>query len=199
MLSASGALDKKLSSLVLFGECLLRTQRTTTLAQWTAEAKSLKERVAKLKVAGFKNEGCYRALWVIRLWLIWCMRLAKCPRLRLDNKCTVQTFGKGFPDQRQWVLRFARGLCTVRSAKITVLFRTVGYDGPPELFSMFTCLFGNAQLNTLLSSKSATWLSNQSDTLSEELLRYRDEHGIAPHPAVLVMAVAAKNGSENIK
>jgi hypothetical protein len=193
MLSASETLDKKIRSLVLFGECLLRTERTTTLAQWTAEALSLKESIAKLKVAGFKNKGCYRALWVIRLWLIWCMRLAKCPRLRLDSKCTVKTFRLGFPDQRQWALRFARGVCTLSSAKIIVLFQTVGYDGPPELFSMFTCLFGDTQLNTLLSSKSPTWLSHQSDTLSEELLHYKDEHGIVPHPAVLVMAVAAKN------
>ena len=143
MLSATNRLNDKLKSLVVFGEQLLRTQPTTSLAQWVAAAHSLQEGIAKLRAARFQNARCYRALWTIRLWLFWRMRHAKCPRLRLDKNCTVLEFMTAFPDQRHWGQRFARSCCASKAATIDALFQAVRYDGPPELFSMFARLFGD--------------------------------------------------------
>ena len=190
MLRGSSRLNDKLKSLVVFGEQLLRTQPTTSLAQWVSAAHSLQEGIAKLRVAGFRTARCYRALWTIRLWLFWRMRHAKYPRLRLDKNCTVLEFMTAFPDQRHWGQRFARSICSSKAATIDALFQAVRYDGPPELFSMFTCLFGDKQLNSALTAKSPTWLSQQHGALTQALLNYRDEHGIVPHPAVLVLAAA---------
>ena len=193
-LESTAKVAKKLRSLVLFGEQLLRTAPTTNLEEWVHTVKSLQEGISQLSVAGFARASCYRALWTIRLWLLWRMRSAGCLRLRLDKTCSVLKFMAAFPDQRRWGQRMARGLCLTRGAKIAKLFDLVGYDGPPELFSMFTCLFGDKQLNATLAAKSPTWLTQEHDMLSKALLRYRREHSIAPHPAVLVLTTTCDSG-----
>ena len=133
-LEGTETVAKKLKSLVLLGEQLLRTEPTTNLEEWVSTVKSLQEGISQLRVAGFKSASCYRALWTIQLWLLWRMQLAGCLRLRLDKTCSVPTFMAAFPDQRQWGQRLARGFCSTRHAKIATLFQVVGYDGPPEFF-----------------------------------------------------------------
>jgi len=61
-----------------------------------------------------------------------------------------------FPDQRCWILRLARH--RNRHMQVADLFKECGFCGPPELLSMFTCLFGDIDLTAFLQTMPKGWL-----------------------------------------
>ena len=147
----------KLRTLINVGKAMLRTPGPTTVNQWAAAVAKLQDVLqGPPKAAGFGSCTSYRALWVIRVWLIWMMRRAGVNRLSLGPKCTAEAFAKLFPDQRCWILKFA-GRKQALLPMVDVL-KNAGFTAPPELFSMFTCLFGDTDLVSALQRQAPNFL-----------------------------------------
>jgi hypothetical protein len=148
----------RLLSLVALGRSLLACKAPRTLHEWANEVQRIEGAIkGPPKVCGFSNSGdTYRARWVTRTWLIWQMRRAGIRCLRLATECAVAHFAKVFPDQQRWILRFAGGR---QSLSVKALFQKLKYAGPPEYFSMFTCLWGSEALRKEVQMLGKEWFA----------------------------------------
>ena len=164
---------RRLLSLIVFGQALLQTKATTSVSQWSVAVCTLQQSLKVNAVAGFTGPQSYRALWVIRLWLIWQMRSAGVPCLQLAEDCTTKDFATLFPDQKRWILRLA-GRTPIRN--ISGVLKACGYVGPPELFSMFGCLFGDSDLVLALQRLPPDWLSVHRAFLTKDRATRLDAH-----------------------
>ncbi len=61
----------------------------------------------------------------------------------------------------------------------------VRYDGPPELFTMYACLFADMAVQSM----STAWLIEHEVEPRSRMLSYFKEFGFPPHPGVLVEMV----------
>jgi hypothetical protein len=61
----------------------------------------------------------------------------------------------------------------------------VRYDGPPELFTMYACLFADLAVQQM----STAWLVKHEVELRSRAQSYFKEFGFPPHPGVLVEMV----------
>jgi len=102
------------------------------------------------------------------------MRHSNIKRLKVTNTVKVQHFRSMFPDQGEWIS------CVTARCGIVVAMKKLGYDGPPELFTMWACLFQDRSCH-------GRTLSNALSRKAARLLKaYLSEHGQVPHPAVLL-------------
>ncbi len=62
---------------------------------------------------------------------------------------------------------------------------SVRYDGPPELFTMYACLFADMAVQSM----STAWRIEHVVELRSRMLSYVKEFGFTPHPGVLVTMV----------
>lgn len=189
-------MKSKLESLDRFGRDLQNSCTPRTTEDWSIEVSKLQ---AALKgppaVPGFSTGVAgYRCLWIIRCCLIWKMRAAGISHLKMQRNFTVNRFAALFPDQRGWILRLARH--RNRFMNVVDLFKSCGYRGPPELFSMYTCLFGDTDLTMFLQSRPKSWLRTNAAALGKCLEEYRSKHGIPPHPAALLSELARGTASD---
>ena len=56
------------------------------------------------------------------------------------------------------------------------------YRGPPELFTMYACLFADSSVQKV----STMWLVSHTVVMRTKCLSYMSEHGFPPHPGVLI-------------
>ena len=108
----------------------------------------------------------YACIWQVVLRLN--VRQAGIRSLNVQPSCTVSAFGQLFPDQRRWILRLAGYR---RSLPVVTLFATLRYTGPPEYFSMFTCIWGSDNLRRELQKLGPDWLDVHRPGLVKEPLR----------------------------
>lgn len=203
----------RLSTLVSFGQALLTAKVPKTVQSWASTTKTLQQAVMrKPGTCGLSGPKAYRTLWVIRSWLIWRMRRAGVMQLQVPKACMASEFAKLFPDQKAWLLKLA-GKGKASSTPAINVFAKIGYTGPPELFSMFTCLWGGSNLRKQLQALPPNWLEVNRPTLlrARFLVRtpapvaklgtvslscrllaakvcqeYEEKEGQVPHPSVLV-------------
>jgi hypothetical protein len=93
------------------------------------------------------------------------------------SACSVEAFSTMFPDQKLWIEHAcARGHC------VQAALERLDYDGPPELFSMWCCLFSDDLMGHVLPK--------DIDEHFEQLQRLRHKMRVqlkqSPHPAVLL-------------
>jgi hypothetical protein len=131
------------------------------------------------KRQGIFVEAGYYATWLVRTYLIAFMRYHKVFRLPLDG-VSKSDFAALAPDQKGWVQR----LCTRNHSPETSL-RYLRYHGPPELFSMWACIFSDPDLVGV----SPEAITERSSQMRQALLRYQRCHGLPPHPVVLLREI----------
>ena len=188
------SLRARLQSHLDFGHALMKIRAPSSIDDWEQAVKTLQEALVAHRVkgqtliAGFVRTRSYRTMWVIRTWLIFRMRLAGV--LRLTNMaCSLSRFSNICPDQKKWIAKVAgrgNGLkCTQafldsakcpsfskRALHAQAAFKTdtlpanlCRYDGPPECFSMFACLWGDAGLLQHLQQHPDSWLADQQEAM----------------------------------
>ncbi len=117
----------------------------------------------------------YFEAWIIRTLMISKMRHAGVRRLRMAGMTAAQ-FQSMFSDQGAWIKR-ATSRAGVKSA-----LESLGYDGPPELYSMWACMFHDPSCHMHTGV-----LSEVKIVQARGLIKwYMDEHGMMPHPAILL-------------
>lgn len=165
-----------------FEQALLQAAAPTNTKQWSEQMARLEQAIkGPPKVTGFPSATSYRAKWFIRTWLLLLMRKNRVRRLRVSANMAVSEFASLFPDQRGWITALA-GTCKT----VTQLFKSLQYDGPPELFSLYACLFGDKQLVQQLQHLGDSWLLEHKKSMIDARLMYAQQHGINPHPAILL-------------
>ena len=89
---------------------------------------------------------------------------------------TAAQFQSMFPDQGAWI-KHATSRAGVKSA-----LESLGYDGPPELYSMWACLFHDPRCHI----HTGVLCEAKIRQARRRIKCYIGEHGMLPHPAVIV-------------
>ena len=156
------------------GEILQTLPRVKSSSEW---ATAVQQATANAKKAGVGRivDRRYMWPWLIRLQLLAVMRTGGIKRLS-DDGLSVAELSAMAPDMKGHVTDLAE-----HRAGVKELFETVGYDGPPELFSMYCCIF--------LSASAGVDVGDIEARLAQ-LVSAREEFttkwGIPPHPALLL-------------
>ena len=155
--------------------------------EWLAALRNLKatKKIQKQKhqrrPRDKKTQKAYLKLWHLRSH--WYPRIAAGVHAKHFHVkgVSLRDFSSMFPDSGNWILRLApRTPYTVKG-----LFAKVGYRAHPVLFSCFACLFADAGV----AKYSAEQILESLDRLKQGLGQYRSQHGIWPHPAILLQKV----------
>ena len=102
------------------------------------------------------------------------------------GKATVGDLMKCFPDVGNWIEKVSRHFYsaqgTAKAARVTALFKTLGYTGKVEHFSMWLCFFANKDL----ASAAPALVKKRTPELLRLTRRIRKRTGMWPTPMVLV-------------
>ena len=164
------------------GKAMAKMKAPRTLKDWHDQYHYLAE--ACSHVPGISHEAKYHAPWFIRTWLKMLMERDGVSELSIGS-ATPQDFDKLWPDAGGHARRLLGGYDTVYQA-----FAHLQYDGPPELFTMYCCLFGAPEVVRVVTAKANTWLSDQRPTLRKLRSEYERLHGQPPCPSVLLLQCA---------
>lgn len=95
----------------------------------------------------------------------------------------VADMKQAFPDQKDWIMRV---LMWLRRGGSNVTFKglmdAVGYDGPPQLFTMYGCLFEDKVLKAVKPEA----ISDNMDQIQQQRKVFRKQLAFDGHPAVIV-------------
>ena len=154
-----------------------------TIANWASATggdlkKELESRGHHLPRA--KTDG-YTLRWTMRAHLVTEMRVAGITSLSNSGRITPRSFAELFPDQNGWICAWGEHHSDIKS-----LFHELSYTGPPELFSMYACLFGD---ESVMHTPVETLAQNEN-RLRVMREAYMASYGLAPHPAVLLRELA---------
>ena len=99
----------------------------------------------------------------------------------------AEDFAVTCPDQKKWLVRFAgtRVGGTRSRPTLSHTLQSIGYDGRPEYFTMYACVYNMAR-------RSAQWLQRHAEELQEERRAFQQEHGFDCAPAEAVARVLRK-------
>jgi hypothetical protein len=161
------------------GEVASKALAPTTVSEWNEEFEKIVDHCAG--VPGVRGE--YTKAWFSRSLLIGTMRRAGIQKLKLLN-CSVGELANGCPDQSRHIVRFGNGHATAYG-----MLNDIGYDGPPELFSMYCCLFSDPLVANFLNARPDGWTRGNIFKLRRARSEYEARWGQTPHPAVLLQSL----------
>ena len=159
----------------LLGSILQNMPTPKSTSEWLAAITSAKTDAEKRKF-NWKSLS-YLWPWILRSHMIAQTRAKGVHAMTYPNQFRCSELEAMAPDQKKHITKLKDDITSVR-----VLFDLLGYNGPPELFSMYTCIFlakGSGQWDP-------TWVSNRVGRLIKhrELMLARD--GVQPHPLILL-------------
>lgn len=164
----------------VLGECASQVRAPTTVKEWNEQYA-----IIAAQCSGVPGvQGDYSKAWFARSVIIGAMRRQGIEKLRLLN-CSVNELALGCPDQSQHIVRFGSGHSTAYG-----MLNDIGYDGPPELFSMYCCLFSDPSVANVLDAKPEAWARGNILNLRRARKDYEARWGQTPHPAVLLQSFA---------
>ena len=154
-----------------------------SLSEWKACATRVADCMARaLRSPSGKTYGVLRAT---RAWLKFRMAASGANRLRVGSFTKVADLLHCFPDQRRRLEQLGQG-----HTYLQALFDELGYDGSPELFTMWCCLFGDVTVREMLKAQPSGWLRHNATALRGLRAKCREQTGMWPHPAVLLRMIA---------
>jgi hypothetical protein len=162
---------------------MAETKAPRTVADWGSEFDKLSS-AAKGAVM-MSQPGAYQHLWLIRTWLKMTMEASGISKLRV-GQATPEEFQCIFPDSKKHIMTLTGDHPTMFQA-----LDALGYDGPPELLSMYACLFNVKEVRKALRAKPPNWLKDQRFALRQARRAYRSDHGQNPCPAILISSFAS--------
>ena len=179
----SAKLKERISSWIAFGQALRKVATPKTLKEWGQATQTIQKVIrgdrknGSLPVHGLS--GNYRGLWVMRGLLLVRMRREGLQRLTGTERMSGTHMQSMFPDQKDRVKKLSGGRLT---RKLDDIFSSAQYDGAPELFTMWACLFNDR----VIGATPLAWLQEHREVLVRAFTSYCKKHGFPPHPGVLV-------------
>lgn len=123
----------------------------------------------------------YMNAWLVRACLLALMARDGVPRLKGASTVMCDDFATSCPDSKEW---FTRLPPRQGRLSLTALFDILDYTGPPELFSMYSCV-----LLTQSMWVNPLWLEDRAQELRSYSSTYEGNHCLEPVPALVVKAV----------
>ena len=212
ILPLDAALRQNISTWISFGRELRKATTPKTCADWDTEVRRLLD-VTLGKVVGMS--GDYRAMWIIRIYLIYRMRRDNMKRLDLCD-LSVRRFMEIFPDQTKQLLQMSGGRSMLFRKVADVFTDTECLPTITHLCNVCVqCLCADVCTSDIkcacyitqcrykgppeyftmwaclfqdraVRTVSTSWLSEHENTLRLKCLEYVSTHGFPPHPGVLV-------------
>ena len=126
--------------------------------------------------------------WTVRGLLLMAMHREGVARLTGAGHVSAEAFATVCPDSKQW---FQRLMGTALDVPLSQFFRDVGYDGRPELFSMYACVLGHASLRV--------WLLKHKADLKDIEHRFRRSNRFDCTPACVVMQLLKLSSRQHLR
>jgi len=155
--------------------CQVRAPRTCK--EWVSEHDRVNQVFEAHRI--FKNKS-YMRNFVIRGVMLAAMAMVDISRLSGAENIDAKFFASAFPDQRCWV----RALSTNRCATLADFVDGLGYDGRPELLTMFLCLFLAKPMQV-----SPAWLLAHRTRLRRSMVSQHGRHGLFRLPGLCVQSI----------
>ena len=128
------------------------------------------------------NKFKYITAWLARAWLVAAMAREGVKQLTGTQQVTWQDFAESFPDPGGWFARLVpRGK---RYKSLHDYLQDLGYQGRPELFSGYTCLFLGKSMRV-----NPKWMLEHSKELQDFSVSYRMIHHMDMVPGRVVNAI----------
>ena len=175
-----------------------------TCKDWVDAHIKVHDTIVKHKVRGFLGKSLaggkiqsthapqqppYLLNWMVRGIRLLSMRRDGVRRLSRTGDVSVAEFAVAFPDACSWFEILPTETCR---SSLKDFFKSLEYDGPPELFSFWSCL--------LLSRpclRSKEWFHENTKAIRQLQQRYRRQHGIDLVPSRCCMLIA--NGTDRVE
>ena len=152
-----------------------RAKAPRTCEEWVAEHGRANQIFQAHRI--FENKS-YMRNFVIRGVMLAAMVAAGVPELRGAEDIDARVFASSFPDQRSWISAL---VAANRNPTLAEFAADLGYDGRPELLSMFLCL-----LLTKVMRVNPAWLLAHRTHLCNAMLSQHDRLGLCRLPALCV-------------
>ena len=181
-------IKKNLKTQILFGEGCLRQLANvpSTGPEYVKVFHDIDSKSGKL--VGASDGTSYTRKWMKRGFLRLLMQ-SYGVALKTEG-LSVRQFIKCFPDEHKRLqpLLSDTGLSEHQNMGRSVVdaMKALRYTDDPELLSMHACLFSCFSAQVVLRSKPAGWTTRNLKALREHMDKYMKQHGIWPHPAVLL-------------
>jgi hypothetical protein len=144
------------------------------------------------RLEGACNSDGYVRQWLNRCCVFYCMRFQGIKRMKMAGFTVKAFLDLDFPDEKKVVLPLLTmpGLTQQKAlhTKLEAAFQHLGYKGPPELFHMYACFFSNDDFVKVIRSKRPLWIKKNLRVLRRWSEHYYSDHGIWPHPRLIVQA-----------
>ena len=162
------------------GIALVKSAVPKTLCEYKAMSCQLVRALRDLNPPGLSKAGNYTIPWVVRSHALAEMRAWGIERCENTDDMSVKDFSGMFPDVVHWVDKFSKQLGGVST--VEALFDGLSYTHPPEVFSMFCCVFGEAAA----LATSVEFLTTHYQALRALRKTMSEVSGVLPVPAVLL-------------
>ena len=155
----------KLCKLVVLADAIkkFKVRGPRSCTAWVTAFRNLSDVVKMNPCPGMNNVTSYLPLWTMRAILLRRMYASGASRLRLDDSLFID-FASTFPDQKKMLGK----ICEVKpSLTCKAALTTSGYQGPPELLSMYLCFM------QAIDKTSTQFLTKNVDTLTKHRADYK--------------------------
>ena len=161
----------KVRAMSATGQVLLNLPAPRTMSEWRTSLQTTTQQATKSETS-----RKYQWPFLVRAALISKMRVSRVGQLECPRSLTVGALRGMFPDQKAHLTRFCKPSDTVAQLR-----KTLAYDGPLELLTMFLCFFCSRRMGNV-SPESLQ--QSRSKLIKQREIYYR-EHNMAPHCCVL--------------
>ena len=176
---------------------LHRCQTTLSLYDAPADAASYKDTVCRMNdslnclmdnIGAMGDPESYKFLWNVRSTILGARATAGISDFCVPSNLSVVTFKRMFPDQNNYLGRWAKCL-KVRSIK--ALAKSLKYTGKLHLLTMYSCLLMDARIRRYEARTFRSKKVKNAIGRAKAMCRCR-RHGHEGHPAVVVEVAMQK-------
>ena len=158
----------------------------------------LREELSDLHPPALNPDQEYSVPWILRSKFVLVLRHAKVMTFKVKTATTLEDLHETFPDANDWLKTIAassNNLQDILKTPLKSVLTSLRYNHPPELLSMFLCLFGDADVLTF----PMTWLKKHKAELKAFRLEYKYTEGVEAHPYILLHAFKRKKDQTVLK
>ena len=135
------------------------------------------EALKNINPLGLNPDGRYSIPRILRTKVLTKLRAQGVTGLSYNREDSIVVIANAFPEGNEWLKTFREGVDNIGD-----LVETLHYHHGVEVLTMFFCLFGDAAVLEYRSD----FIDQRTITLQHDLKKHVKDHGVVPHPAVLL-------------
>ena len=159
-----------------------------SLKEYVALTVKLQEELKYLHPPALDPDKAYSIPWILRSRLV--TNLGFKQKISVPASMSIDELYGAFPDANNWLARFAKASSPKTSVK--ALLKHLGFRHSAHLLTMYFCIFGDP----IVQTTSAEFIKQHQEGLRKKLKKYIKDHGVLPHPAVLLRQFKKGHGDK---